>query len=101
MARISLANVNTANGAALMRRLCQHWGHKFPVECGVSTGRIELPQAICVLKAEPDVLEVQVNLTDEADQAHLESVVEEHLKRFGFREELVFAWTREEGTDAS
>jgi hypothetical protein len=96
MPRVSKAEVKTANGAVLMRHLCQHWGHKFPVECGVSNGRIELPQAVCVLKAEPDALEVCVELAASADQARLEMVVEEHLKRFGFREELVFAWTREE-----
>jgi hypothetical protein len=95
MPKISRAEVKTANGAVLMRHLCQHWGHKFPVECGVSTGRIELPQAVCVLKAEANFLDVRVQLAEEADQPRMETVVEEHLKRFGFREELVFAWTRE------
>jgi hypothetical protein len=96
MSMVSIAEVKTTNGAVLMRHLCQHWGHKFRVECGVSSGRIELPQAVCVLKAAPDALEVRVELADGADQARIETVVEEHLKRFGFREELVFAWNREE-----
>ncbi len=95
MPNVSKATVKTANGGVLMRHLCQHWGHKFPVQCGVSHGRIELPQAVCVLKAEPDALEVRVELAEGADQARMEKVVEEHLKRFGFREELVFAWMRE------
>jgi hypothetical protein len=96
MPRISRAEVSTANGAVLMRHLCQHWGHKFPVECGPTAGRIELPQAECVLTAGADRLDVRVELADGADRARLETVVEEHLKRFGFREQLVFAWTREE-----
>ena len=96
MPRVSKAEVKTINGAVLMRHLCQHWGHKFPVDCGVSNGRIELPQAVCVLKAEPNRLEVRVELADAADPARMETVVEEHLRRFGFREQLVFAWTREE-----
>lgn len=96
MSRVSKAEVMTTNGAVLMRHLCQHWGHKFPVECGVSTGRIELPQAVCALIAGPDALQVRAELADGADQTRMETVVEEHLKRFGFREELIFAWTREE-----
>jgi len=96
MSSVSTAVVKTANGDVLMRHLCQHWGHKFPVECGVSNGRIELPQAVCILKSEPDLLKIRVELADGADQLRIETVVEEHLKRFGFREELVFAWTREE-----
>ena len=96
MPRVSRAEVKTANGAVLMRHLCQHWGHKFPVECGVSNGRIELPQAICVLRAGPEALEVQVELADGADQSRMETVVEEHLKRFGYRENLLFGWTQEE-----
>jgi hypothetical protein len=96
MPNSSRAEVNTANGAALMRNLCNHWGHKFPVECAEKDGRIELPQAVCRLAAAPKSLAVRLELAEGADQSRLEAVVEEHLKRFGFREELVFAWTREE-----
>jgi hypothetical protein len=33
-------------------------------------------------------------MPDDADQARIEKVVEEHLQRFGFRETLVFDWVR-------
>jgi hypothetical protein len=40
------------------------------------------------------MLAVSVEIHEGADQERIEKVVEEHLQRFGFRETLVFRWTR-------
>jgi len=98
--KISQADVKTANAVSYMKQLCRHWGHKFAVEFDDLQGRIELPQAVCVLTASDVELGVRLEMQDEADEGRMEKVVEEHLQRFGFREELVFVWThgvREEG----
>ena len=92
--KISSAEVKTANAASYMKQICRHWGHKFPVEFDDAAGRIELPQARCVLTATAEELAVRLEMTEEADQSRMEKVVEEHLQRFGFREELVFVWVR-------
>jgi hypothetical protein len=39
------------------------------------------------------LLNVRLELQQGADDAHLRRFVEEHLQRFGFREELRFLWT--------
>ncbi len=51
-----------------------------------------MPQANCMLDASPKSLLVTVEMQPEADQERLETVVAEHLQRFGFRETLVFEW---------
>ena len=90
--RILTAEVSTENAASYMRKLCAHWSHKFAVEVSESHGTIELPAAKCDLTAAPETLTVRLELKEDADEARLRKVVEEHLQRFGFREELVFAW---------
>ena len=78
-----------------MRKLGQHWSHRYPVAFEpADTCTIRLPHAVCVLHATGDALEVEVTTDPAEDQARIEGVVEEHVKRFGFREELVFPWER-------
>jgi hypothetical protein len=87
------AQVKTTHGSSYLRKLCQHWSHRFPVEYDAQQGTIQLPLATCVLHASADELTVGLNLQEGADEARLRQVVEEHLQRFAFREELTFLWT--------
>jgi hypothetical protein len=78
-----------------MRKLGQHWSHRFPVAFEGEDGcKIEMPNATCDLLAHPDHLEVQLAMSSEEDPDRLEKVVEEHVRRFAFREELQFLWSR-------
>ena len=86
------ATVNTGNASSYLRKLCQHWSHRFTVEYNPQHGTIQLPAALCTLDATPETLLVRLDLQEGADEARLRSVVEEHLQRFGFQEELVFVW---------
>lgn len=80
-----------------MRKLGQHWSHRFPVKFDENSGCvIQMPNTVCELRACPKTLEVELQLGEGEDSGRIETVVEEHLKRFGFREELQFAWKREE-----
>ncbi len=94
MTAISTANVATEHATNYLRQLCRHWAHRFAVEFNDEHGRIELPAAVCTLHAEPATLRVRLELADGADADRAEQVVAEHLQRFGFREQLVFAWQR-------
>jgi hypothetical protein len=88
----SNAIVATENASSYLRKLCQHWSHRFTVEFNDQHGTIQLPQATCTLDATHGELAVRLDSEDGADQARLCKAVEEHLQRFGFREELVFLW---------
>ena len=82
----------TENGVKYMKQLCRHWGHKFTVEFDETHGRIELPQTVCTLDVLPAALKVSLDVTGDGDLKRMETVVEEHVKRFAFNEDLMFSW---------
>jgi len=89
---ISIAKVSTEDGSSYLRKLCQHWSHKFLVSFDAKHGTIDLPACKCILDAEGTVLKVRLELADAGDEAQMQKVVEEHIKRFAFSETLVFDW---------
>lgn len=89
---VSTAQVKTAHAGSYLRKLCQHWSHRFPVEYSPERGTIQLPQATCMLAASPEGLTVRLDLTEGADESHLHRIVEEHIRRFAVHEELTFVW---------
>jgi uncharacterized protein len=93
--KVSSAVVRTQNAESYMRKLGQHWSHRFPVTFDENKGcKIQMPNTTCNLRAHPDFLDVRLHIGNGDDQARMENVAEEHLKRFAFREELQFVWDR-------
>lgn len=87
------ARVETVNGSKYLQQLCKHWSHKFPVENDALHGRIDLGDGrVCTLEAAADALNVSAAAPDADLLTRLEQVVAEHVKRFAFREDLVFDW---------
>jgi uncharacterized protein len=91
---ISEARVATAHAQRYMTQLCKHWGHKFPVSYDAHHGAIELPAGGCTMEADAETLAVRVEAAEDTNLPRLEQVVEDHIKRFAFREELTFVWSR-------
>ncbi len=89
---ISIARVSTENASSYLRKLCQHWSHKFLVSFDAQHGTIDLAVGTCILDAEENALKVRLELAAARDETQLQRVVEEHIKRFAFRETLVFDW---------
>ncbi|MGZ3274016.1 MAG: DUF2218 domain-containing protein [Caulobacteraceae bacterium] len=88
---VAVTRVPTANASRYLQQLCKHWSHKYPVEFTAQNGRIEMSAGVLMLDADPEGLGLR--LTAEADNIErMEGVVADHLKRFAFREELVFDW---------
>lgn len=91
---ISTATVRTAHGSRYLQQLAKHWGHKFPVEFTPTQAAIDLPLGRCVLRATGEQLDVELNGSADTDFDRFETVVAEHLQRFGHRETLAFDWRR-------
>ena len=88
---VAVTRVPTAHASRYLQQLCKHWSHKFPVEFTPANGRIEMSAGVLILDADAESLGLQ--LTAEPDNLErMEGVVADHLKRFAFREELVFDW---------
>ncbi len=88
----SRAEVPTEHASRYLQQLCKHWAHKFPVEFDPQHGAIDLSFGRTIMDANASVLHITVS-TDEAGSLNrLETVVADHIKRFAFREQLVFDW---------
>jgi len=86
------AEIPTAAASRYLQQLCKHWSHKFPVEFTPTHGEITLPFGACVLDADQEALKVSLSAADAASLPRFQEVVEEHIKRFAFRETLTFPW---------
>ena len=89
---LSRAEIPTQNAVSLLRKLCRHWAHKFPVEFDDTHGKITLPKAYVTLMSAPAALSVYLETADPAEQGHVEDIVAEHLQRFATDEALTFYW---------
>ena len=86
----STAAIHMLQPERLMKRLCKHWGHKFPVELSEQQGSIELPLGICRMLC-TDILQVELH-SDVEQISQLQQVVADHLRRMASSEELVIDW---------
>jgi hypothetical protein len=95
--KVSTAMVSTESAQSYMRKLGQHWSHHFVVLLDEYNGcTIKMPNATCELQPNPNHLDVRLTVQGGADQDRMEHVIEDHIKRLGFREELQFVWDRVE-----
>ncbi|CAM5600612.1 DUF2218 domain-containing protein [Mesorhizobium sp. UC22_110] len=88
----SNADVTTEHASRYLQQLCKHWAHKFPVTFDPNHGEIELTIGKTVMDADAAALRIALTASDTSQLQQLERVVEDHIKRFAFREELVFNW---------
>ena len=88
---LATTRVPTAHASRYLQQLCKHWSHKYPVEFTPEHGRIEMSVAVLVLDADAERLTLQLT-APEQDLERMEGVVERHLERFAFKEELKFDW---------
>lgn len=94
MSQSSNGSAATRNGSRYLQQLCKHWSHKGEVEFTPEAGTIAFPNGNSLtLKAHSDSLNMQVTVPDDVDLAHFQDVVDRHIIRFAFREDLVINWS--------
>lgn len=88
----STCTVATEHGSRYLQQLCKHWTHKFQVEFDATQGRIDLNEGrVLDMTATPTALELRASAPAEA-MAQFQHVIDSHIARFAFREELAFDW---------
>lgn len=88
----SIARVKTDKASGYLQQLCKHFAHKIPASFDAAQGQLTFPYGDCRLTAQPDMLVIEVETPDPAQILQLADVIERHLVRFAFREELVLDW---------
>ncbi|MCQ4303487.1 DUF2218 domain-containing protein [Stutzerimonas frequens] len=95
----SQSRITASNPSRLIKRLCNHWRHKFPVQLNEQGGDIGLPLGRCSLRANEGVLDARLESTDRAQLQQLQKVVADHLARMAGDEPLNIAWQTETGAE--
>lgn len=94
----SESSVATAHASKYLQQLCKHWSHRFAVTFDARAGRIDFGEfgdgVVLHLTARPSDLRLLLEAPRPEGLDRFEAVVANHLKRFAFREELAFVWTR-------
>jgi hypothetical protein len=87
------ARVATEHAGRYLVQLCKHFGHRVPARFADGVGRVEFPDGVADLVAEPGVLVLRVLAAEPAGVERLSGVLARHLERFAFRESLDVVWT--------
>ena len=84
----SATTIDTQHASRYLQQLCKHFAHKIPVTYTPEHGECHFAYGTATLDADDAVLRIVVAASDEAGRKQAEDVVESHLLRFAFREEL-------------
>jgi hypothetical protein len=88
------AEISTEWGSRYLGQLCAHFSHnkELAVSLQENSGIIRFPAGDCVLRTTSDTLHLELDCRDQASLERLQSVIDQHLKRFAFREPPEIAW---------
>ncbi|MGM0520803.1 MAG: DUF2218 domain-containing protein [Pseudomonadota bacterium] len=89
---LSRAEIATPFGERLMKRLCNHWSHKFDVERSAQEAKIAFATGTCLMRADDETLTVAIETLEEEHLDELEGVVERQLMHMAGDEALVIIW---------
>ncbi|WP_105382974.1 DUF2218 domain-containing protein [Neorhizobium alkalisoli] len=84
----AIAEWQTEHGGKYLVQLCKHFAHKLEVTYSETHGECRFSCGTAVLDADPKGLKILAMAVDQEQLAETESVIERHLVRFAFRENL-------------
>ncbi len=88
------AVTHTAHASKYLQQLCKHWSHKGEVSFDETRGSVTFRTGNRVeLVAHEDRLSLQAATGPRGDLALWQDVIDAHLCRFAFREELTINWS--------
>lgn len=78
----------TVRARQYMQQLCKHFAHKVEAHCTEDAGEIDFPFGKAQLEATDTRLDVRVAAASEDGLLKARQVIDNHLSRFAFREEV-------------
>lgn len=90
----STTYVKTDKATKYVAQLCKHFKHKVPAQYTEAHGQVDFQPGDCELNADPTGLHIRCSTDDENNLGRLEFILEDHLKRFAWREDVEIIWTR-------
>ncbi|MGX9350808.1 DUF2218 domain-containing protein [Shimia sp. W99] len=93
MTQSAFAIASTPNAGKYLQQLCKHWSHKAETSFTPEKGTVTFDSGNTLsMRADAEQLSLSVTVPETGDLAHFKDVVDRHLLRFAFREELVIDW---------
>lgn len=92
---ISTAVIASPDPARLLRTLCNHWRHKFEIRRDHG-GHAHVPFTAgggADFEVDGETVRIRLQHADADEQARLQRVIENHLRRFERDETLAFDWS--------
>lgn len=83
---LSRATVATPDASRYLKRLCNHFAHKLPVELTENRGVLRFDFGTCRLHTTPEALLMDAEAADAEALERLQNVVVSHLDRFAWKE---------------
>lgn len=93
--------VETTHARKYLQQLCKHFAHKVSVDFSPEEGRVLFPPGRCLMNADESALTFYCKACDDGGIPVIKSILEEHLVKFAWREELDYAWTSPAPDDAA
>lgn len=92
------ASVPTDHASKYLQQLCKHWSHRLDVDFDAQNGRVRFDKVVkneCVatFSATDSDLDILLSAASKASLGMVTKAIEDHLRRFAFREDLSIVWT--------
>lgn len=88
----STTRVATKEGKNYIGKLCRHFRHKIEATYTETEGKAVFPKGVCLMRAEPDALQFDIEAESAEAVAKIQGVIDRHLIKFAFREQLEIQW---------
>ncbi|UWR47376.1 DUF2218 domain-containing protein [Phaeobacter inhibens] len=79
---------DTPNASKYLQQICKHFAHKVAVTHDDTKGTVALGMGPATLTAEDQHLRAEVTAPTAEELDHARQIIDNHLKRFAFREEF-------------
>jgi len=86
-------SIKTDHASKYLLQLCKHFAHKVDVAFDEKNGLAALPPGPCTMKASEIELYIHCQSDDPKRLPMSRSIIETHLEKFAWREELAFDWS--------
>ena len=84
----TVAKLQTEHAGKYIAQLCKHFAHKVDISHTDGHGECRFTCGTATMDADADLLTIRVTAADEEGVKETQHVIESHLLRFAFREEI-------------
>ena len=89
----AFCDVTSERAGRYLAQLCKHFAHKISVEWDATVGRADFAFGVCDMAVEGDRLRLTCSAASEEALAKVKYIVEDHIVRFAWREDLKVVWS--------